>query len=249
MARHPEHSEDELKERAERARERARRGHGGAGNENSKSKVVPQNKNVKHHPDDPAKLVCGARTGADKVCAHPPGWGTDHPGAGPCKLHGGMSPVGIKAAARTQLALLAGRNLPDVRPMEAILMCVRIAAAEVQFFSQKIDELDPEGVLERPDEQMVAGKDPEVFWIKKQKELSIWIRSREKAMDRLVRYSKQALDAGIEERQVRLAERMGDLIADTLQGVIDELELTPEQEERFPAIAQRRLRQIAAVAS
>lgn len=38
--------------------------------------------------------VCGARRNkTDATCARPAGWGTDHPGAGRCKLHGGLTPA------------------------------------------------------------------------------------------------------------------------------------------------------------
>lgn len=36
--------------------------------------------------------ACGARTRAGTPCQLPAGWGTDHPGSGRCKLHGGASP-------------------------------------------------------------------------------------------------------------------------------------------------------------
>lgn len=36
--------------------------------------------------------ICGARThGNGEPCRRPAGWGTDHPGRGRCKLHGGAS--------------------------------------------------------------------------------------------------------------------------------------------------------------
>ncbi|NLA83026.1 MAG: hypothetical protein GX854_00550 [Clostridiales bacterium] len=38
--------------------------------------------------------ICGAKTkGSGEPCQRPAGWGTDHPGVGKCKLHGGASPV------------------------------------------------------------------------------------------------------------------------------------------------------------
>ena len=36
-------------------------------------------------------LRCGAKTRAGTPCAQPAGWGTDHPGQGRCRLHGGAS--------------------------------------------------------------------------------------------------------------------------------------------------------------
>lgn len=40
--------------------------------------------------------ICGVekRDGSGDPCGLPAGWGTDHVGEGPCKLHGGASPVG-----------------------------------------------------------------------------------------------------------------------------------------------------------
>ncbi len=35
--------------------------------------------------------ICGAKTRAGTPCRRPAGWGTNHPGSGRCKLHGGCS--------------------------------------------------------------------------------------------------------------------------------------------------------------
>src|SRR5690554_3423726 len=40
--------------------------------------------------------TCGAKTRAGTTCKKPAGWGTDHPGVGKCKLHGGASTKNIK---------------------------------------------------------------------------------------------------------------------------------------------------------
>lgn len=47
-------------------------------------------------PSDPEKAypICGGkRRQQEGVCTRPAGWGTDHPGQGRCKLHGGANPV------------------------------------------------------------------------------------------------------------------------------------------------------------
>ncbi|HDR3524336.1 HGGxSTG domain-containing protein [Bacillus cereus group sp. MYBK12-2] len=46
--------------------------------------------NKAHDNKKPAK-TCGAKTRDGKKCKRPAGWGTDHPGSGRCKLHGGAS--------------------------------------------------------------------------------------------------------------------------------------------------------------
>jgi len=38
--------------------------------------------------------ICGAKTRSGGRCQLPAGWGTDHPGVGRCKLHGGATPRG-----------------------------------------------------------------------------------------------------------------------------------------------------------
>lgn len=38
--------------------------------------------------------ICKAKTkGTGEPCTRPAGWGTDHPGVGKCKLHGGATPI------------------------------------------------------------------------------------------------------------------------------------------------------------
>jgi len=40
---------------------------------------------------------CGARTRSGEPCRQAAGWGTDHPGVGRCKLHGGATPRGLQS--------------------------------------------------------------------------------------------------------------------------------------------------------
>lgn len=47
------------------------------------------------------KKKCGAKTRSGSPCGRPAGWGTDHPGSGRCKLHGGCS-TGPKTEAGKQ---------------------------------------------------------------------------------------------------------------------------------------------------
>jgi hypothetical protein len=78
---------------------------------------------------------CGARTrpGAKHpTCQHEPGWGTDHPGEGKCKFHGGASPVkhGLYSKIhRTPLGVLAEqhRKNPDPTNLEHELAYLRAA--------------------------------------------------------------------------------------------------------------------------
>lgn len=59
--------------------------------------------------------------------------------------------------------------------------------------------------------------------------------------DRVVRYAKTAHDMGIAEREVRLAEEQGRLLAGVINGVLAEVGLTAEQLARAPEVITRHL--------
>jgi hypothetical protein len=65
-----------------------------------------------------------------------------------------------------------------------------------------------------------------------------WIAAHAKAC-------KLALDAGVEERQVRLAEQQAQGIVTAVQAALDALELTPEQADKAPAVVANLLSAVA----
>lgn len=172
-------------------------------------------------------------------CARPAGWGTLHPGTGKCKAHAGKVPSHAVANGLPQLALLVGHDV-DVNPMEALLMCVRIKAAEVAYYSAMINTLDPGKLLVRPTEETLD-KDGYVHDLKKQKQINIWVRLRDAALDRLAKYAKMALDAGVEERIVRVAEGVGQQLATALSVIMDGLNLSKEQQAKAPDLIRSQL--------
>lgn len=177
------------------------------------------------HSSDEGHGKCGAKTRSGGKCGRPKGWGTEHPGVGHCKFHGGSTPAGEKHAAK-QTATIMGDAL-DMEPHEALLSCVRITAGEVAYCSAEIAELD------RATESTMFGK-----------KLDLWIEVRQGAIIRLAKFSKMALDAGVAERQVQIAERYGDLLATFIGGVFDDLKLTAKQREAAREIVPRRLRML-----
>lgn len=187
--------------------------------------------------------LCGARKkdGTGR-CQHPAGWGTLHPGTGKCKRHGGSVPSHQVANAVPSLALLVGYDV-DVSPMEALVMCVRIKAAEVAYYSAQIAAMDPKAVLTRPREEALD-KDGYVHDLKKQKQVNIWVRLRDQAMDRLAKYAKMALDAGVDERMIRVAEGVGAQLAAALGTVLDGLGLSKEQQAKAPDLIRSSLLQL-----
>ena len=196
--------------------------------------------------------ICGAKTRGGSPCKQAAGHGTNHVGVGRCKRHGGASPNaemgGVVALARRESQVM---GIPiDVAPHVALLECIRITAGEVQYASERINELTPDDavgpvVTSRPLKEEKGAEDPSTYVEEfGPPALNIWIRVRHEAMDRLVNYSKIALAAGIAERQVRIAEQQGQLLAAAIRGVLEELGVADRPE--VPSVVRKHLSLLAA---
>jgi sulfite reductase beta subunit-like hemoprotein len=67
--------------------------------------------------------------------------------------------------------------------------------------------------------------------------------------DRCASFATKAIAAGLAERQVRLAERQGALIAGVIQAILGDLRLTAEQQLLVPTVVPNRLREITGSAA
>jgi hypothetical protein len=161
-------------------------------------------------------------------------------------MHGGASRQGYQHAAKIEMQTMANvMGLPvDTDPSIALLNMVRIAAGEVEYATLMIGALHQDDAVETFTETQV---DADGGYVKTSNmtTLNIWIRTRHDAMDRLVRYAKTAIDAGVAERQVRVAEQMGGMLGKLITAVLGELELTAGQLERAPGVVQRQLALVA----
>jgi hypothetical protein len=178
---------------------------------------------------------CGADTKAGGKCRKPAGWGTGHVGAGACRLHLGSTSnhelSGQVMLARREQAVM-GMPLA-IEPQGAILECIRIAAGEVAYASERIAALDAEdavGAVRRQSEHEDAEGKLSSDIRFDAPAVHIWITVRRQAMDRLVSYSFAALRSGIEERRVRVAEQQGMLLAQAIQGILRELGVSDRPE-------------------
>ena len=202
--------------------------------------------------------LCEAKTKKGTPCQRGAGYGTKHLGQGRCKFHGGATPnaevAGQVFLARRE-AMVMGVPL-DIDPLNAILECIRIAAGEVQYASDRIAELDEDEAVgpvtvttTRPlkEEKGAESESTTVQEVRLEApQLHVWILARRQAMDRLAQYSLAALKAGIEERRVRLAEDQGRQIVEVLKGVLAELGVADRPE--VPAVVRRHLTLIAGAA-
>lgn len=203
--------------------------------------------------------TCGAPIYNDYLERDPPrlkgspclalaGYGTGHPGYGNCKHHRGNLKGEIKKAAKEEAMeeylRIMGPAI-DVDPMDALLWCVRIAAGEVAYTTHKIELMEETQALGRPTEiteRIGGGKEGNYVETKEMPvALHLWIQVRQNATDRLAKYSKMALDAGVAERQVRVAEQAGDELAMAIRSILDGLVLTADQELKAPDLVRSAL--------
>jgi hypothetical protein len=84
--------------------------------------------------------VCGApKRQTEGACQRPAGWGTDHPGYGSCKLHGGAAPGPSKAAAKKQaMAMLGLAGLASSGPIGDPFEALSQAAASTRAVADEI---------------------------------------------------------------------------------------------------------------
>ena len=184
---------------------------------------------VAHNGHQGLTKKCGAQTrnkaSGGRKCARPAGWGTDHYGIGYCKWHGGSTAPQRRSAYRQMAMADFEIAHADVKaePHEALIWCVEQQAKRAVWLQQidEVQSIEDLGVKDSP---------ANVF--------SDMLRNATKD---LAQYSKMALDAGVDERRVQIAERTGDLIVKVLQHFMSGIELTPEQKAIAPEVTRKAL--------
>lgn len=197
---------------------------------NPKAPKTPEDRVHKNRP------ICGApRSGNSAsgpgICCQAAGWGTNHVGVGLCAFHGGNTPSHVKKHDRERAAeQVAMFGLPrDIDPQTALLEEVQRTAGHIDWLKDLIQALeDPKALTQFTD----AGIQP-----------SVWIEMYQKERAHLVTVSSAAIKCGVAERQVRIAEEQGRLLAMVLQAFIrdPELQLTPRQLAFAPKIIRKHI--------
>lgn len=195
------------------------------------------------------RRYCGARKKQGPgTCRRPAGWGTPYK-TGRCKLHGGATRTHRQKAAREAAAeAVATYGLPrELDPHEALLEEVYRTAGHVAWLGQVVAGLEREQLVEgvtkqsrtvplpgregsdRPDGD--EGKQADVNAGSERTEIataiSVWVRLYQQERDRLVRVAKAALDAGVAERQVQIAEQQATLFAAAIRAIVIDLGIDP----------------------
>lgn len=210
---------------------------------------------------DPDKPTCGGklRRGPGH-CTRPPGWATTHPGIGRCKLHGGSTPTHVAHAGRERARqAVATFGLPqDIDPRDALLQEVHRSAGHVAWLGELVASLEHGGTGYRREEWIDGAPDDEdartrdvyvpLSGLKqlstdgKYEKPSVWVELYQRERRHLREVCRDAIAAGIAERQVRLAEQQGAVIVSVIRAVLADLGLTAEQAALVPDIVPRHLR-------
>lgn len=218
-------------------------------------------------PAGPDIQLCGAHRAKQPegvLCRRPAGWGTEHAGVGRCKWHGGNTGSHVKAAA-VEIAKrecnLLGLPVVDINPADALLGEVKRTWRNIVALEALLAEVPTHPA---PDKMVPPGEssDGHAYWERgepglygrtyhvsgiptgeaKLNILLVWLNDERK---HLVVATTAALRAGIDERQVRLAEQQGEQMAEILRGVLTDLGVLNHPEA---ATVVRRHLQLAAAA-
>jgi len=175
---------------------------------------------------------CGARTKAQDLCRKGAGWGTDHPGFGACKLHGGNMPNHIRAAQLHEAAeAVQYYGLPrDVDPFDALLEELARTAGHVDWLRMQVGTLTDSDLINPVG---TAGPTESGAIQTPRYEPHAFVRLYQEERDHLTKVAATCIKVGIDERKIEIAERQGALIAVVLNGVLKELGIDPESAQEI----------------
>jgi hypothetical protein len=153
-----------------------------------------------HTPEQRDKhALCDARKKDGSRCRAFAGQGTDHPGVGLCKYHGGATmahrthAVTIEAKRRM---VTFGQPIEDVTAPGALMGLLRASAGHVAWLQQEVASLDT-----------LAGHDAQVL-----------VNLYDSERDRLTRVGEACVRAGVAEHLVRMEQAQ---VATTLTAIRD----------------------------
>lgn len=199
---------------------------------------------VSEHDDS---RYCGAqRRQADAKCRRPAGWGTDHVGTGSCKLHGGSTRNGKKAAQKA-VAKAAVRTLGlpiEIDPADALLQEVWRSQGHVVWYGEVVAQLRKGDLGWGITKEKHGGEDWGSTYEAKQ---NIYLALYNEERKHLARVSAEAIKAGVEQKRLDLETHRAELVVSMLGSIFDDLELTPEQAAKLDELVPRALTGLAAL--
>lgn len=148
--------------------------------------------------------LCNARKKNGERCRKFAGEGTDHPGTGACKYHGGRTPNHSKAAIKrqvTQQMVMLGEPDEDVTALGAMMYELAASSGHTGFLRQQLKSMSKDE-LASPYGQTVS---------------SMYNQER----DRRVRIARMCIESGVDEAAIRVAEAQVSILGQALSRACD----------------------------
>lgn len=172
-----------------------------------------------------------------------------------CKFHGGRHSLAEKAKAQIQHDRMMRTYLGQLKietgadPAHVIMEEIARTHAVVLWLEDQVAQLRSDELIWVRDEETestVAGQAGTIT--RHQHRLNVWVESLQKERAHLVRTCQVAIQAGLAERQIRVAEAQGALVATVIRGVLGELGLSKAQWALVQNIVPKHLRQLKELA-
>lgn len=169
----------------------------------------------------PRRFCAAKKKQGEGSCTRGAGWGTDHPGSGRCKLHGGRTPSGRAAAAKQQVQQQAAAELArlNVAPVEDPLSELAALAGQVVAWKDQM-----------------AGKVNALTSLRYEggigtEQLRSEVALFERAMDRCMAALTAMARLNIDERLARITEAQQELVLAALaHGLSEVLHLSADEQ-------------------
>ncbi len=174
---------------------------------------------------------CGVKKKNGEPCSAAAGSGTNHVGYGACKYHGGNTLNANRNATlekvKDQVEALGLEY--EIDPGQALLNLVWQVAGDLEYYKGKVNELQEQYQIE--------------LGANGSSKLSVhpYTELYHQAQNRLAQISKLALQAGIEERRVRIAERDASIIYQAIHVALQSLGVGVEDIAKFRSIFNQQI--------
>lgn len=173
--------------------------------------------------------LCGAKKKNGELCRAFAGQGTQHPGTGACKFHGGSTPNHGKRAVTLEAKrkmITLGEPDQEVTAISALLSELYASSGHVAWLRQQIADMTPE----------------DLGTVEGQAIISLYNSER----DRKTRIAKLCTEAGVDEATVRIAEAQVTLLGNALSRACDTAGLSAPMRRRVGSALRDELAQVQA---